>query len=180
MANYDALTGLPNRRLLLDRFQQMIAHVQRNGSICAVCFMDLDGFKVINDRYGHEVGDQLLIAIANNVSVVIRQQDTLARVGGDEFVILFEMMSEEECTQVLLRILAAVDQPISIGDLNLCLTACIGVSLYPEDNVDPDILLRHADQAMYMAKSAGKNRFQMFDPDIDRNIIARRNLVRRT
>jgi len=174
VANYDALTGLPNRRLLLDRFQQMIAHVQRNGSLCAVCFMDLDGFKVINDRYGHEVGDQLLIAIANNVSVVIRQQDTLARVGGDEFVILFEMMSEEECTQVLLRILAAVDQPILIGDLNLCLTACIGVSLYPEDNVDPDILLRHADQAMYMAKSAGKNRFQMFDPDIDRNIIARR------
>jgi diguanylate cyclase (GGDEF)-like protein/PAS domain S-box-containing protein len=177
VANYDALTGLPNRRLLLDRFEQTIARVNRNRSICAVCFMDLDGFKVINDRYGHEVGDQLLVAIVDNVSMVIREQDTLARVGGDEFVILFEMMSEAECTQVLLRILEAVDQDIVLADRQLHLSASIGVSLYPEDNVDPDILLRHADQAMYMAKAAGKNRFQMFDPDIERNIITRRQWI---
>lgn len=175
VANFDALTGLPNRRLLLDRFQQTIARVNRNGSICAVCFMDLDGFKAVNDHYGHGVGDQLLVAIVNNVSVVIRQQDTLARVGGDEFIILFEMMSEEECTQVLQRILTAVDQDIVLdGNKFVRLSASIGVSLYPEDNVDPDILLRHADQAMYMAKAAGKNRFQMFDPEIDRSIISRR------
>lgn len=173
VANYDALTGLPNRRLLLDRFQQTIAHASRNSSLCAVCFMDLDSFKAVNDRYGHGMGDQLLVAIVDNVSEVVRQQDTFARVGGDEFVILFEIKSEEECTQVLLRILAAVDQSVVLDDVSLRLSASIGVSLYPE-NVDPDILLRHADQAMYMAKAAGKNCFQMFDPKIERNIIARR------
>ncbi|EGM70275.1 EAL domain-containing protein [Shewanella sp. HN-41] len=174
VANYDVLTGLPNRRLLLDRFNQAISRVNRNGSLCAVCFLDLDGFKVVNDQYGHDVGDQLLIAIVEHLSYIMREQDTLARVGGDEFVALFEIDSETEGTQVLERMLGAINQTIYIGDKPLRLTASIGVSLYPEDNVDPDILLRHADHAMYMAKAAGKNCFQMFDHDVERKVIAKR------
>jgi len=174
VANYDALTGLPNRRLLLDRFKQAISRVNRDGRLCAVCFLDLDGFKAVNDHYGHDVGDQLLVAIVDNLSKIMREQDTLARVGGDEFVALFDICSEAECTQVLERMLCAIDQTVLIGDKNLRLSASIGVSLYPEDNVDPDILLRHADHAMYMAKAAGKNCFQMFDPDVDRKLLAQR------
>jgi len=174
VANYDVLTELPNRRLLVDRFKQTISRVNRHSSLCAVCYLDLDGFKVVNDQYGHDVGDQLLIAIVEQLLHIMREQDTLARVGGDEFIALFEIGSEIECIQILERMLGAIDQTIYIGDKPLRLTASIGVSLYPEDNVDPDILLRHADHAMYMAKAAGKNCFQMFDHDVERKIIAKR------
>jgi diguanylate cyclase (GGDEF)-like protein/PAS domain S-box-containing protein len=179
VAHYDALTDLPNRRLLSDRLRQAILRSDRSGKLSAICFLDLDGFKLINDRYGHAVGDGLLVGVSEHLQQVLRADDTLARLGGDEFVlILSEVASPEECAQILDRVLHTVRLPVqAASDVQLVTSASIGVSLYPADNADPDTLLRHADQAMYMAKLAGKNRYQMFDPEIDRCTQARRNFL---
>ena len=169
VANYDSLTLLPNRRLLSDRLKQAILRSDRGGKSCAICFLDLDGFKAINDTLGHAVGDQVLIGVAHQLTHILRAEDTLARLGGDEFVVLLsEVASAEECTLILERMLEAVRLPIAVNEHQVHLSASIGVSLYPSDNADPDILLRHADMAMYLAKQAGKNRYQLFDPEIDR------------
>ena len=165
VAYYDALTGIPNRRLLTDRLEQAILHAKRHEHSCAVCFLDLDSFKSINDLYGHATGDQLLVAITNRLRSALRAEDTLARLGGDEFVLLLsDLHSLDECTLILERVLATIQLDTQCGEHLLRITASIGVSLYPEDNADPDTLLRHADQAMYFAKNAGKNRYQLFDP----------------
>jgi diguanylate cyclase (GGDEF)-like protein/PAS domain S-box-containing protein len=169
VAHYDVLTGLPNRRLLSDRLQQMILRADRHGWQSAVCVLDLDEFKQINDRHGREVGDRFLLGIAENVKAVLRGEDTLARLGGDEFVVLLsELGSAEAGVQVLERILDTVRQPIQVGEHRLSTSASIGASLYPADRADPDTLLRHADHAMLLAKQGGKNRYQLFDPEIDR------------
>jgi len=169
VAHYDSLTELPNRRLLSDRLTQSILRSDRSGKLSAVCFLDLDGFKVINDQHGHAVGDRLLVGVAEQLKTVLRAEDTLARIGGDEFVlILSDVASPEECGLILERVLHTVKQPVNADGHVLSITASIGVSLYPADNADPDTLLRHADQAMYLAKQSGKNRYQMFDPEIDR------------
>jgi diguanylate cyclase (GGDEF)-like protein/PAS domain S-box-containing protein len=176
VANFDSLTLLPNRRLLSDRLKQSTLRSDRSGKSTAVCFLDLDGFKVINDQLGHAVGDQVLIGVAQHLSTVLRADDTLARLGGDEFVLLLsEIGSTEECSQVLERVLGATRLPISADGHTIAISASIGVSLYPSDNADPDMLLRHADIAMYLAKQAGKDRYQMFDAEIDR--IAQRHHV---
>jgi diguanylate cyclase (GGDEF)-like protein/PAS domain S-box-containing protein len=175
VAHYDSLTDLPNRRLLSDRLRQAILRSDRSGKLSAICFLDLDGFKLINDRHGHAVGDSLLVGVSERLKQVLRADDTLARLGGDEFVlILSEVASPEECAQILDRVLQAVSSPMLAEGLQLLTSASIGVSLYPVDNADPDTLLRHADQAMYLAKQAGKNRYQMFDPEIDRITQAHR------
>lgn len=169
VANYDSLTELPNRRLLSDRLNQSILRAARSGKSMVVCFLDLDGFKVINDQYGHSTGDQLLVRVAEQLKLILRADDTLARLGGDEFVILLsEVASPEECTLILDRILQTVRHPVVTNEHQVSISASIGVSLYPADNADPDTLLRHADQAMYLAKQAGKNRYQLFDPENDR------------
>ena len=169
VANYDSLTYLPNRRLLSDRLKQSILRSDRSGKSSAICFLDLDGFKAINDHLGHAVGDQVLIGVAHNLSGVLRAEDTLARLGGDEFVVLLsEVASAEECTLILERMLDAARVPVMVNEHMIQISVSIGVSLYPSDNADPDILLRHADMAMYLAKQAGKNRYQLFDPEIDR------------
>jgi len=180
VAHYDALTGTPNRRLLADRLRQAIQHCARSGKSSAVCFLDLDGFKTINDRYGHAVGDQLLIAVAAQLRAVMRADDTLARLGGDEFVLLLcDIASPEECTLILDRMLQAVARPVQIGPHTLSTSASIGVSLYPADNVDADTLLRHADQTMLQAKESGKNRYQLFDPASDRRVQLHRETLER-
>jgi len=169
VANYDSLTHLPNRRLLSDRLQQSLVRSDRSGKSTAICFLDLDGFKSVNDQLGHAVGDQVLVGVAQHLSAVLRADDTLARLGGDEFVLLLsDIASTEECAQVLERVLDATRQPIQAEGHAVALSASIGVSLYPSDNSDPDLLLRHADMAMYLAKQAGKNRYQLFDTEIDR------------
>jgi diguanylate cyclase (GGDEF)-like protein/PAS domain S-box-containing protein len=169
VANFDSLTRLPNRRLLSDRLNQSILHSDRSGKSAAICFLDLDGFKVINDQLGHEAGDQVLIGISQHLSAVMRAGDTLARLGGDEFVLLLsDLGTTEECAQILDRVLNAVRLPINTNGQEIVISASIGVSLYPSDNADPDLLLRHADMAMYKAKQDGKNRYQLFDPEIDR------------
>ena len=178
VAHYDPLTGAPNRRLLSDRLHQAIVRSVRHHKSCAICFLDLDNFKTINDRYGHEVGDNLLIGVTHNLLSVLRHEDTLSRIGGDEFVILLaDIVSAEDCILVLDRLLAAIGQAVSANGVQITISASIGVTLYPEDNADPDTLLRHADQAMYQAKEAGKNRYQLFDPESDRKVQMHRKYL---
>ncbi len=165
IAHFDALTNLPNRLLLADRVQQAIAHAQRRGEQVAVAYLDLDGFKNINDNHGHDVGDQLLIHVATAMKDTLREGDTLARLGGDEFVaILIDIDGIESCLPMLTRLLAAAATPVQLGEVLLQGSASIGVTFYPQaDEVGADQLLRQADQAMYQAKLAGKNRYHVFD-----------------
>jgi diguanylate cyclase (GGDEF)-like protein/PAS domain S-box-containing protein len=178
IAHYDILTGLPNRRLLSDRLSQALIRAQRDQSLLAVCFLDLDGFKAINDQYGHHVGDQLLIGVSAHLRAVLRSNDSLARLGGDEFVILLsDIKNSMESVQILDRILVAANRPVKVNEIDLSISASIGVSLFPGDNADADSLLRHADQAMYVAKNAGKNRYHLFDPESDRKAQQHRSYL---
>ncbi len=175
LANFDPLTGLPNRRLLGDRLEQAIAGSRRSDSQIAVCYLDLDEFKPINDRYGHAVGDQVLISIANQLRKELRAQDTVARLGGDEFVLLFNDLARLEDSQLLLeRVLAACARPIVLNGVTHRVSASIGVTLSPPDIANADSLLRHADQAMYHAKEAGRNRYHFSDAEQDQRIHDRR------
>jgi diguanylate cyclase (GGDEF)-like protein/PAS domain S-box-containing protein len=169
VAHYDVLTGIPNRVLLADRMKQAIAQTSREQNMMAVCYLDLDGFKPINDTMGHDAGDQVLIEVAKRIENTIRGGDTVARLGGDEFVVLLLGLEKgEECVATLERLLAAIAQPITIKNKSSAISASIGVSIYPLDDEDPDTLLRHADQAMYQAKQSGRNRFHIYDPTLDR------------
>ncbi len=171
VANYDALTGVPNRRLLADRLKQAVALAQRGGRMLAVCYLDLDGFKEVNDLHGHEAGDRLLVDVAHRLQEVLRAGDTLARLGGDEFVVLFSDLAEEaECFQVLDRIMQAIAAPMQLAGQRVNVSASIGVTFYPSDNEDGDTLLRHADQAMYIAKQTGKNRYHIYDAIHDQRV----------
>ncbi|MCQ8127119.1 EAL domain-containing protein [Methylomonas rivi] len=164
IAHYDALTGLPNRVLLTDRLQQAMLQNERRNQSLALVYLDLDGFKAVNDNYDHQVGDELLIAISRRMKEALREGDTLARIGGDEFVaILVDLQQITDCEPVLARLLQAASSPIRLADTELQLSASIGVTLHPQDNVDADQLIRHADQAMYIAKQEGKNRYHLFD-----------------
>lgn len=164
IAHYDALTGVPNRVLLADRLVQALARTKRDRGLMAVCYLDLDGFKPINDNFGHDVGDKVLVEITRRIKETIREDDTVARLGGDEFVVLLVgMQAPEECAGSLSRLLEVIHQPIEIQGHSIRVSASIGVALYPEDDHDPDTLLRHADQAMYAAKQSGKNRYHLFD-----------------
>lgn len=171
IAYYDALTGVPNRRLLADRLRQAIAHAQRNRKILAICYLDLDGFKDVNDRHGHEAGDKLLMDISHRLQEMLRAGDTLARLGGDEFVVLFnDLAREQECYPILDRILSIISMPVDIGGAQVTVSVSIGVSFYPAERVDGDTLLRHADQAMYVAKQHGKNRYHLYDSEHDQRV----------
>ena len=171
IAYYDVLTGLPNRRLLSDRLHQAIARTRRSGNSMAVCYLDLDDFKPINDRYGHEIGDQVLVIMADNLKGTLRTEDTLARLGGDEFVLLLTDLSDaEEIPVVLDRVLATVNVPIQALGSTVTLSASIGVAIFGSGDVDPDTMLRQADQAMYQAKRDGKNRYLLFDQAHDQKV----------
>lgn len=164
IAHYDALTRLPNRTLLFDRMQQTMAANRRRGDSTAVAFLDLDNFKDINDLYGHGGGDQILIHIAERIKSTLRDSDTVARTGGDEFVaVLTGLTHPTDCEPLLVRVLEVISKPITLNDQEIQVFASIGVTTYPQDCVDAEQLLRHADQAMYTAKQAGKNCFHLFD-----------------
>jgi diguanylate cyclase (GGDEF)-like protein/PAS domain S-box-containing protein len=169
VAHYDILTGLPNRALLADRLHQAMAQSRRREESLAVAFLDLDGFKAVNDRNGHEVGDQLLTTLAARLKQALRNGDTLARLGGDEFVVVLQDMGDiDQRAHVLNRLLEAVGEPAILGDLVLQVTASLGVTFYPQArDVDADLLLRQADHAMYQAKLAGGNCFHVFDAGND-------------
>lgn len=165
LAHYDALTNLPNRLLKADRLQQAMVQARRSGQGLAVVYIDLDGFKTINDRYGHDAGDQLLVAVARQMQEVLREGDTLARMGGDEFAaILINVPGIAACAQLLDRLLGAAAKPLQVGDHRLQVSASLGVTFYPQaGEVDGDQLLRQADHALYQAKQAGKKRYRIYD-----------------
>jgi len=172
IAHFDALTNLPNRLLLSDRLQQAMSQALRRNQWVAVVYLDLDGFKRINDRHGHHVGDQFLIALANAMKDSLREGDTLARLGGDEcLAVLIDLNSCESCMPMLSRLLEAAATPVKLDGLVLQGSASVGVTFYPQaDDIEADQLLRQADQAMYQAKLAGKNRYHVFDANQDSSI----------
>lgn len=162
-ANHDALTGLPNRRLLQDRLAQAMERSKRDGTLLAVCFLDLDQFKPVNDRLGHAVGDQVLCAVAQRIALALRGADTVARIGGDEFVLLLgDLAQPEEARQLLERLLLGVVQPIAFDGHQLQVSASMGATLYPTDPADATELLRHADQMLYLAKADGRACLRIF------------------
>ncbi|KAF0164539.1 MAG: diguanylate cyclase/phosphodiesterase with PAS/PAC sensor(s) [Rhodocyclaceae bacterium] len=180
MAHYDPLTGLPNRMLLADRMKVALATAARSGEKLAVCYLDIDGFKPVNDTWGHATGDRLLQEVAGRMRDTVRGGDTVARLGGDEFVLLLANTTDlEQCEASLARILQSVTQPILIDGASLTITASVGITLFPDDKADADTLLRHADQAMYAAKEAGRNRFHLFDPRHDHATRARHSFLAR-
>lgn len=163
MAHFDTLTGLPNRVLFIDRFRRAMASTKRTGSQLAICFLDLDYFKPINDGFGHDIGDQILIQVAQRIKSMIREEDTVSRQGGDEFALLLSNIeSVSQYHQRLDRILHAISQDYIIGENTHHISASIGLTLYPFDDSDLDTLLRHADMAMYEAKVAGRNQHRLF------------------
>ena len=169
LANHDALTGLPNRIALSVRLHQVLAAARGRNRLVAVCFVDLDNFKQINDSYGHEAGDQVLVEVAQRLKGVIRSSDTVARIGGDEFVMLLgEFANMDEIEFALERILEVLRRPVPVGDAKVAVSASIGVTVHPFDESDTDTLIRHADQAMYSAKNLGRNTWYMYDSADDR------------
>lgn len=164
IAHYDLLTNLPNRVLLADRLSHAMLQCSRHAQSLAVVFLDLDGFKAVNDAYGHDMGDKLLIALSLRMKEALREGDSLARIGGDEFVaVLADLAKIEDCEPILKRFLFAASKPVIIDGVVLNVSASIGVTLYPQDRANADQLMRHADQAMYVAKQSGKNRYHLFD-----------------
>ena len=164
IANYDALTGLPNRHLMAEIMRELCARSDRTKETLAICYLDLDDFKPINDRFGHDIGDQVLVEVASRLRAMVRGSDLVSRLGGDEFVVLLTAIDDaQHLEHRLSSVLARIAEPISIGELSVTVHASIGVTLYPSDGADPDTLLRHADQAMYRAKGLGRNCFNLFD-----------------
>ena len=172
IAHYDALTGLPNRSLLMDRLNQAMAQALRHGKLVGVSFIDLDGFKAVNDRYGHDMGDRLLVALSLHMKHALREGDTLARLGGDEFVALFlDLADSQACAPMLARLVSCASEPVHLDDIVLQVSASLGVTFFPQrEEVGSGQLLRQADQAMYQAKMTGRNRYHIFDAEQDRLI----------
>jgi diguanylate cyclase (GGDEF)-like protein len=181
-ANYDALTGLPNRNLLHDRLRQAV-YAQRLPRAIAVVFMDLDHFKFVNDSLGHSTGDLLLKAMAERLRTVLREGDTVGRVGGDEFVLILNDQSNEEIIyRAMQRITAKVSEPITIEGKELYVTSSAGISIYPQDGRDVDTLLKNADAAMYRAKDHGRSNFQFYTSEMNERVnerLALENALRR-
>jgi diguanylate cyclase (GGDEF)-like protein/PAS domain S-box-containing protein len=173
-ANHDSLTGLPNRNLLWDRIDGACARTQRYGNFAAVAFLDLDNFKVVNDSLGHTVGDHLLRAVAERLESSLRAIDTVARIGGDEFVlVLSDHKSEQSVSGELQRIVESFSQPFSVDGRELIVTASAGVALYPQDAKDPESLMKSAELAMYRAKESGRNAYQMFTAEMQTRVTER-------
>jgi len=162
-ANYDPLTGLPNRRMLRDRLEQDIRKCKHDGLQLAILFIDLDHFKEVNDTLGHDSGDLLLIEAADRIRHCVRDSDTVARMGGDEFtVVLSELSGAERLERILQKILGALSAAFQLGDEQVFISASIGITMYPADATEVESLFKNADQALYVAKGAGRNRFSFF------------------
>jgi diguanylate cyclase (GGDEF)-like protein len=184
LANYDQLTGLPNRSLLRDRLEQALAKARRRKAQVAVVFVDLDRFKNINDSLGHHVGDDVLRAIARRLQRCIREENTVARLSGDEFIIVLEDFEGMDSVRSMARrLLMEISEPIDMEDgSDIKLTSSIGIALFPDHGREVDMLLQNADIAMYRAKTAGRNTFQVFSPDMHAEALtrlSRENALRR-
>lgn len=179
-AGHDALTGLPNRMLLSDRFTRATSSTLRQKCLLAVCMLDLDGFKPVNDTYGHAMGDRLLLEVSERLNRCVRGEDTVARLGGDEFVLLLGDLKDIAETELMLqRIQAEVTAPYLFAEAPIRISASIGVTVYPLDDADPDTLLRHADLAMFEAKQGGRSRYEMFNVAQDQQGQNYRQLAQR-
>ena len=177
LAEHDSLTGLPNRLLLKDRLGQAIARAHRNGGLLAVLFLDLDGFKHVNDSLGHVVGDQLLQSVAKRLESCVRAPDSLSRQGGDEFVVLLqEVQHPDDAAVTASRLLTAVGRTHVIGYRELHITASIGASIYPVDGLDAETLIQNADTAMYQAKEAGRRNCRLFMPEMNARAVERQSI----
>jgi len=167
MALHDALTGLPNRVLLLDRMRQTLARVKRHQDFAAVLFIDLDGFKPINDTFGHDCGDEVLRVTAQRLLTVVREGDTAARIGGDEFVmVLGELKNGLHAGLTGTRVIKAITRPIDWEGRTVRVSASLGISVAPTDGLDPETLLKKADEAMYVAKKSGKNGYSFANESV--------------
>ncbi|MCB1246662.1 MAG: diguanylate cyclase, partial [Acidimicrobiia bacterium] len=163
LAQYDSLTGLINRPLFQDRMNSALSRARRDGGLVTLMFLDIDGFKDVNDRFGHAVGDDLLRQIAGRLVTVLRETDTIARLGGDEFTVILEGGKRvEDAGRVATKVLRAISAPYSVGDREVVITVSIGIAMYPVDGDTYSELMKGADTAMYQAKSAGKNTYQYF------------------
>ncbi len=177
-ANFDALTGLPNRSMFHDRLEQAIKKAHRAGQQVALLFLDLDYFKEVNDTLGHGMGDRLLQDAAQRVRVCVRESDTVARLGGDEFtVILGELSETGSVERAVHEILATLAEPFQLGTEQVFISASIGITFYPNDGSEVDTLLKNADQAMYAAKAQGRNRYSYFTASMQQTAQARKRLV---
>lgn len=163
---YDHLTGLPNRSLLADRMGQAILKAKRNHQNFAVMFLDLDGFKKINDTLGHHVGDLLLIEVSRRLESTIRAQDTVARLGGDEFIVLIDLCTRREAAIIAGKLVEAIERPYELESQNVNVTASIGIAYYPDDGLDAHTLLVNADLAMYSAKHEGNNAYVFYEANL--------------
>jgi diguanylate cyclase (GGDEF)-like protein len=164
-ANYDVLTGLPNRRLLGDRLEQDIKHAGRINAQIALLFIDLDHFKAANDNFGHDAGDILLRLAADRIRVCVRETDTVARLGGDEFTVILQGLGGIEHVELVAgKIVEAIARPFEISGHSVNISSSIGIAIFPDDASTPDQLLKNADEAMYLAKAQGRNKFYFFSP----------------
>ena len=177
-ANFDELTGLPNRHMFMDRLRQEVKKAERGGAFLALVFLDLDHFKEVNDQFGHPTGDALLVEAARRIAACVRASDTLARLGGDEFTVILagidRVGSVERIAQELVATLA---RPFELNGERICVSASVGVALYPPDAGNVSDLLARADQAMYASKKAGRNRFSYFTPDLQDAALARQTIA---
>ncbi len=173
LADYDVLTGLPNRRLLRERFVQMLAAAVREGSELAVIFLDLDHFKRVNDSLGHSVGDELLCEVARRLGSVVRRVDTLARLGGDEFIFAMPGFHTAAAADIARRLLDVFARPFEVAGHELTVTPSLDISVYPHDGDDLETLLRNADTAMYQAKEIGRNAFQFYSSEMNSKSLDR-------
>jgi diguanylate cyclase (GGDEF)-like protein/PAS domain S-box-containing protein len=176
-ANFDTLTELPNRQLAMDRLAQAVNAAERHGRQIALLFVDLDRFKIVNDTLGHQYGDELLLEAARRLRQCVREEDTVARIGGDEFlIILGNQHSSSDASQAASKVIATIDQPFLIDNRELSITASIGLTLFPDDGTTPLELLRNADAAMHMAKQQGQNTYHFFTPEMNQRALNRLNL----
>jgi diguanylate cyclase (GGDEF)-like protein/PAS domain S-box-containing protein len=178
MATHDNLTNLPNRLLFRDRTNHAIANARRNGGKLAVLFLDLDDFKAVNDAFSHARGDEVLISVSNQISDCLREMDTVARFGGDEFAILLENIANPEAAaQVSKKIIKEISRPISILGNQYSISASIGISVYPDDGSQASQLIQNSDAAMYRSKERGKNTYQFYTPDMTKEVQDRLRII---
>ena len=178
LAHYDSLTGLPNRKLFLDVLQHTINNFRFHDNILAVMFIDLDSFKPVNDRYGHAIGDELLIAVADRLRLSVRKSDTIARLGGDEFLVLLADMNDLDIiAQLANKIVNRLASPYMFDSNRIEISASIGISIFPENGRSAEQIIKAADAAMYLAKAKGKNRYEFFCDMADKSKVISQEIL---
>lgn len=177
MAFYDALTELPNRMMMKSHLQKALSRAHRKHHEIIIMFLDLDGFKAVNDTLGHDAGDQLLKDVATRLIACVREEDMVSRIGGDEFILVFEETNKNEVAEIAERILINISNPYYIFNSEVNVTPSMGISIYPYDGDDLDTLIAQADKAMYVAKNSGKSRFQFYTTELENYELPKKSLM---